>query len=117
MTCLEYHAFKAQGGRERYWNTPQGMIRRIDHLGQAFIYRFINNAAKVVGNTNQIEWMFWEDYGDSKVCEICLGYAMGGEDHSGFYRVTWFMPVMPVHDGCRCKWVLVPRSEQVTFER
>lgn len=91
-----------------YWKSPRGIRRRIDSLAQAFNYRVINNAYKVVGETNGVKWLQWMTKGDDKVCIICRtivkekGRKFG--EVGGFFRITWFMPEMPVHPNCRCQW-------------
>ena len=99
-TCLEYRALQEK--LTDYWKTPKGITRRIDSLSQNFNYLIVNNAFKVIAPVNGAHWMRWVDMGDDHVCDICLSYASGGR--GGFYHVTWFMPEMPVHDGCRCQW-------------
>ena len=100
MSCLEHRVLASR--HEDYWESPAGITRRIDLLAQNFNFRIVNNAFKVLAPTNQALWLRWVDFGDANVCELCRYHAGGGRD--GFYHVTWFMPEMPVHDGCRCQW-------------
>lgn len=81
------------------------MNRRIDSLAQHFAYKIVNNAWKVVGEKNGAEWLRWRDMGDAKVCDECLSHASGG--WGGYYHITWFMPEMPAHPGCRCMFELI----------
>lgn len=43
--------------------------------------------------------------GDIKVCLLCRAKAKGGKN--GYYYIHWFLPMMPVHDGCRCQWEIL----------
>lgn len=109
-TCLEHRAFEKRArtrgaALEDYWKTDKGITRRIDSLAQSFSYKVVNNAMKVVGEVNEAKWLRWRDMGDARVCEQCLKNARGGRD--GYYRITWFMPAMPVHAGCRCQWEIL----------
>jgi hypothetical protein len=97
---MDHKVLEAQG--EEYWESSAGITRRIDALAQAFSYKIVNNGFKVIAPTNKANWLRWVDFGDLRVCLICQRNAGGGRD--GFYRVTWFMPEMPPHDGCRCQW-------------
>jgi len=103
MTCLEHRA--AQKKITDFWKTPKGITRRVDSLAQDFNYRIVNNAFKVVAPTAGAKWMRWCDMGDTRVCDECRRHATGGRD--GYYKVTWFMPEMPVHPGCRCQWEIL----------
>jgi len=109
-TCSEYKAFQrrqAQRGDALwdYWRSFQGLNRRIDSLAQQFAYKVVNNAWKVVGEKNGAEWMKWWDMGDTHVCDECRRHSEGGR--GGYYKITWFMPEMPVHPGCRCQWEIM----------
>ena len=100
MTCVEYKVLGAT--LSDYWTSSKGITRRIDSLAQDFNYLIVNNAWKIIAPTNGSNWLKWRDMGDARVCDDCLSYASGGR--AGFYHVTWFMPEMPVHNGCRCQW-------------
>ena len=110
-TCLIYlghrhHGLTAQN--EKYWKSPIGLTTRIDSIAQYFTYSIFNNASKIIGNTKAVSWMHWLDMGDANVCPKCLENAAGGDSrYPGYYRPGWFMPWMPAHIGCRCKWELL----------
>ena len=90
---------------EDYWKSSEGLTRRIQSLSQVFNWKLINNACKVIAPVNRAKWLERVDYGDANVCPICLHNSVKG-GRKGFYRVTWFMPEMPPHPGCRCQWVI-----------
>lgn len=86
-----------------YWITTSGINRRIKSLAQDFNYLIVNNAFKVLAPTNGAQWLRWLDMGDANVCDTCLYHSTQG-GRGGFYHVTWFTPIIPVHNGCRCQW-------------
>jgi hypothetical protein len=102
-SCLDYQRLKAAD--PAYWLTLVGLTRRIDMLSQDFSYRLVNNACKITANTNKAEWLKWEDKGDAKVCPTCQRHSKGGKN--GYYKTSWFLPKMPAHPGCRCKWKIL----------
>ena len=115
-TCLEHRAFEKRAhtrgaALEDYWKSDKGITRRIDSLAQFFSYKVVNNAMKVIAPVNDAKWLRWRDMGDASVCEQCLAYSMGGRN--GDYRVTWFLPAMPVHSGCRCQWEILFEAPRV----
>lgn len=103
MNCLEYKVLKAKA--LQYWFTIQGITRRIDSLAQDTNMKMVNNAAKMVAPTNNIEWFKWITQGDANVCSECTRHSTGGR--GGYYKVNWFMPDMPVHHGDRCQYELI----------
>lgn len=103
-TCIEFLALERRYAQEsEYWQTPTGIKRRIKTLAQDFTYRLFNNAVRVVGEKNGAKWLRWIDFGDANVCPVCLHHSTSG-GRGGFYRIDWFTPMLPVHDGCRCEW-------------
>jgi len=103
---VEYLNKKLRASLDDYWRTtPAGITRRIRSLSQVFNWKLINNACKVIAPVNRARWLEWRDYGDANVCPDCLHNSTKG-GRKGFYRVSWFMPEMPVHPGCRCQWVV-----------
>lgn len=107
-TCEEYLSpkLRRRASIEDYWISPEGITRRIRSLSQIFNWKLVNNACKVIAPVNRAKWLQWVDYGDLKVCPICLHHSTKGGNGKGFWKVQWFMPEMPVHPGCRCQWVI-----------
>jgi hypothetical protein len=103
-SCSEHRVFSAAQDA-LYWLTYAGIIRRIDGLSQDFMFRTVNGAMKMVAVSNGVQWMHWVTAGDDRVCPICLAHAAGG--NNGYYKTSWFMPVMPSHNGDRCLWELI----------
>lgn len=109
-TCDDYPSCRDLGKpniREQrfdYWGTPEGIRRRIRGLAQDFTYKVVNNAVKLYGVTNGAKWLKWQTAEDDRVCVICMKAATGGRN--GYYKPSWFMPNMPVHFGCRCRWIV-----------
>jgi len=88
-----------------FWKTPEGITQRVDSLVQVFNHRIVNNAFKVIAPTNNAKWMKWilhPERSKTGPCPICTANAAGGRN--GYYRVTWFTPMLPVHPGCVCEW-------------
>lgn len=90
---------------EDFWKTPEGITQRVDSLTQIFNHRIVNNSFKVIAPTNNAKWMKWilhPERSKTGPCSICQANAAGGRN--GYYRVTWFMPRLPVHNFCVCEW-------------
>ena len=85
--------------------TPVGITARIRGLSQGFSYKIVNGAVRLTGSSYGIKWMKWETAEDDRVCVICTKAAGGGRD--GYYQLSWFLPQMPAHFGCRCRWVMI----------
>ena len=102
-TCTEHRMLEA--ATSGFWNTPAGILHSIDGLSQDLMFKTVNNAVKMVAPTNNISWMQWVTSEDDKVCQKCIDASMGG--NRGFYKVSWFMPKMPIHNKDRCQWALI----------
>jgi hypothetical protein len=102
-SCSEHHVLAAKS--VDYWLTPVGLTRRMDGLAQDLSFQVVGAALRVVAARNGLRWLYWQTEGDDSVCPVCNAAAHGGRD--GYYRVSWFMPLMPKHQGCRCRWVLL----------
>lgn len=102
-SCTEHHSLKAKA--PNYWQSRQGIIRRMDGLAQDLNFRTVNNAVRVIAPTNGVQWLRWVTAGDDRVCPDCIAASMGGR--SGYYQVNWFMPAMPLHPGDRCQWEII----------
>jgi hypothetical protein len=102
-TCSEHHSLQA--ATTDFWNTPAGILRSIDGLAQDLLFLTVNNAFKMVAPTNGVKWMLWVTAEDDRVCDRCIAASQGGRN--GYYRVSWFMPKMPIHPNDRCQWELV----------
>lgn len=98
--CLEHQRLEA--ATSDFWKSDEGITRRINDLSEAFSFTVVNNAIKIVAETNNAEWMEWIDVGDSRVCDICKKARSGGKN--GFYKIGWFIPKNPAHNKCRCEW-------------
>jgi hypothetical protein len=106
MTCLEYHVHSHRFPAEaEYWLTPAGLTTRVKSLGQVFTYGVYNNAVKVLGSTGGATYMEWVTMGDDRVCPLCRENSQKG--NNGRFNPEWFTPMMPVHPGCRCQWMIV----------
>jgi hypothetical protein len=88
-----------------YWATPPGILQRIDALAQDLYFKTVNNAFKMVAPTNGAKYLYWRIADNDRVCWKCMEYATGGD--GGYYKVSWFMPHIPVHPNCRCQLELV----------
>jgi hypothetical protein len=105
-TCSEQRILEA--ATSGFWDTPAGILHSIDGLSQDLMFKTVNNAFKMVAQTNDISWMHWVDVEDDRECEKCLKCGNGGsQDHPGYYKVNYFMPKMPQHARCRCQWELI----------
>ena len=103
-TCSEYRMLEA--ATSGFWNTPAGILHSIDGLSQDLMFKTVNNSFKMVAPTNNITWMKWRTAEDDRVCQKCLEKSQGGNGN-GYYKVSWFMPKMPIHKYDRCQWELI----------
>jgi len=84
-----------------YWNSPAGLQRRLDMLGEGFTFQLVNNALQAYGNANGAWGWEWTGYLDERVCQIC-------EPRIGTrYRQGMFLPNLPVHNLCRCTFEII----------
>ena len=102
-TCSEQRILEA--ATSGFWNTPNGILQSIDGLSQDFMFKTVNNSFKMVASTNSVSWMRWVTAEDDRVCNRCIKASHGGTN--GYYKVSWFMPKMPIHHGDRCQWELI----------
>ena len=102
-TCSEQHILEA--ATSGFWNPPNGILQSIDGLSQDFMFKTVNNSFKIVASTNNVSWMRWVTAEDDRVCNRCIKASQGGTN--GYYKVSWFMPKMPIHQGDRCQWELI----------
>jgi hypothetical protein len=102
-TCSEHRVLEA--ATAGYWGSSNGLMRRIDGLAQDLYFQTVNNAFRMIGPANGVQWFHWVTAQDDRVCPICLSYARGGRN--GYYPTNLFMPKMPVHKNDRCLIELV----------
>jgi hypothetical protein len=102
-TCSENRVLEAAA--TDFWNTSPGILHSIDGLSQDLMFRTVNNSFKMVAPTNHVSWMKWVTAEDDRVCDRCIKASQGG--YNGYYKVSWFMPKMPIHNGDRCQWELI----------
>jgi hypothetical protein len=102
-TCSEQRILEA--ATSGFWDTPNGILQSIDSLSQDLIFKTVNNSFKMVAPTNSVSWMRWVTAEDDRVCNRCIKASQGGTN--GYYKVSWFMPKMPIHHGDRCQWELI----------
>jgi len=93
-----------------YWRTPQGISRRIEMLSQNFTYKVVNNSLMFYGQSAGIDYVRWVTMEDERVCPICG--ALDGRT----YRKGQFLPPLPSHTNCRCRWELIRVPEEVQPE-
>ena len=103
-TCSEHRMLEA--ATSGFWDTPAGILHSIDGLSQDLMFKTVNNSFKMVAPTNNITWMKWRTAEDDRVCQKCLEKSQGGNGN-GYYKVSWFMPKMPIHKYDRCQWELI----------
>jgi hypothetical protein len=107
----EYHCncalhLQLEAAAEDFWRTPKGITMRIDGLAQDLHFFEVNCAFKMVAPTNHISWMRWVTAEDDRVCQKCIEKSQGGNGN-GYYKVSWFLPKMPIHKFDRCQWELI----------
>lgn len=103
-SCSERRALAAASSS--YWSSPSGLVRRMDGLAQDMNFRIVNNAMRMIAPLNGVQWLQWLTAADDRVCPLCVAAGKGGDGH-GYYRVSWFMPQFPLHNGCRCELALL----------
>jgi len=84
-----------------YWRTPQGIARRIEMLSQHFTYQVVNNSLMFYGYSAGITHVRWVTMRDERVCPIC------GPLDGRVYRKGQFLPPLPAHQNCRCRFELI----------
>lgn len=95
------------GYHGKYWESPVGLIRRIESLSQNFVWKLVNNAVKITAQRDPlVKVLIWVTAADDKVCPICA------PRHMKEYLTHWFLPQMPAHPGCRCQWEMVMKREE-----
>jgi len=90
-----------------YWKSPAGITRRVEMLSQSFTYKVVNNALLIYGETGGVKRWRWVTTGDERVCPICG--ALAGR----VYRVGQFLPSMPAHVFCRCRWEIMFNPKEI----
>lgn len=91
----------AEAWASAYWYTPEGITRRIEMLSESFTYKIVNNSLIVYGETYGIKRFRWITAADERVCPYC------GTKEGRIYRVGQFLPPLPAHVACRCRWELM----------
>ena len=86
------------GGYVPYRYTPLAISRRVQAIAQTFTYEIYNNAMKLIRYDKKVQWMVWITAADDRVCPLCEPL------HMRRWRPWQFMPRMPLHVGCRCRW-------------
>jgi len=90
-----------------FWLTRRGLLMRVDMLASDLHYGTVNTSMLDAAVTLDASWIYWETENDDRVCDICEGYAAGGDN--GYYRVgdtnTPIPP--PVHPNCRCNYTVI----------
>ena len=96
----EYHKAIAAGldvtGYIPYKYSPLAVEQRVTALSQTFTYRIYNNAMKMIKYSREVTWFIWITAADDRVCPLCEPH------HMQRFKPWWFMPMIPLHVGCRC---------------
>ena len=88
-----------------YWSSPEGLDARLDALADSICFSTFNGAVQAYGDKNHV-WGFEWTGGLSKSgrCPYCSS-KVGTQ-----YRLSQFMPDLPVHLNCMCTWKLIPKG-------
>ena len=109
-TCPHCNSLYEKRATSDYWRTPQGIAKRIEILSQNFTYKVVNNSLMFYGQSAGINYVRWVTMGDERVCPIC------GPLEGRVYRKGQFLPPLPAHQNCRCRFELIRVPEEVQPE-
>ena len=109
-TCPHCATLQEARATSDYWRTPPGIARRIEMLSQNFTYQIVNNSLRFYGQSAGINYVKWVTQADERVCIIC------GPLEGRVYRKGQFLPPLPAHVNCRCRWELVRVPEEIPPE-
>lgn len=75
-----------------YWSSEDGILVRLEMLGNAVVYGSFNGAIRISANAFGITKLMMA--GPEPVCPYCQQY------YGEIYQVNWFMPEFPAHPNC-----------------
>lgn len=93
----------SEEAKSDYWKSPEGLNRRIELIGEDYVFRIHNGALALVGNAN-LSALEWIGYIDVKTCDYCDGQI------GRIYRQGQYIPSLPAHPWCRCSWHLINKE-------
>jgi hypothetical protein len=90
-------------GMEGYWSSEDGILIRLEMLGEAVVYGTYNHAVQISANAFGITHLQIAGPAGGPICDWCEEYL------DRLYRVGQFMPELPHHPRCRHFWdVYIP---------
>lgn len=97
--CIEH--LEEQQDSPNYWETPEGINRRIDLIGQNFIFRISNEAFRGYAKTVATKWLIWithPELTNTGPCPICA------PRQGRRWKINEPHPRIPAHVRCVCTW-------------
>ena len=100
-----FHPRTRLEARVNYWVSPEGMLKRMDMIGQDFIFQIVNNSLQAFGVSNDVKGFLGRE-GFSSHCDYCSGNIIGKFFYQGRY-----LPRLPAHNNCTCEWEIVKKDK------